>query len=360
MSYRRCAKSSSTAVMDFRLSLPTRALPVVLFAGALATLPAIGFLYQNGRLSWMLSVAGLAFIFSGAGWLARLQLSVLPVSLQLLRKAGCLEIVERDGSMARLGFGDIASVGMRLQGRRRHTVMLLRRNGAAFDIAESSSRAGAAKLSGEIENFIAGAARKNELYPDLPVFCTYHREGEVELVSWVESSMRAPLLAIGLLLSGTALAFGAAALNWQATLISAGVVLACAVLIAVLQRLFSVVRILSTRPGSLTLAEQRRQKKRHLAERAVTSFEPVRFTFEARRGVPRLVFPEREARSATLDRSLSFGQRLRGLLRGSRRSLVVSLYGFRVCDALALEVRLTRMIERAGRSVTPAQARPED
>lgn len=162
-------KSADVDRMEFT---PERA-PVffrwtVLFLGivALCAGPSLFYFKIVRGVDLPVMISGFGLILIAAGELLRIQIRGLPARMVLDNRKGELEIFESDGRRFALGYGDFERVALRMRGRGRVIVSLIRTNGAYWDLFRTNRRSLANEMGARVQNFIDQGRRKDRNYPD--------------------------------------------------------------------------------------------------------------------------------------------------------------------------------------------------
>ncbi|MCR9140949.1 MAG: hypothetical protein NXI24_01655 [bacterium] len=138
----------------------------VLGVAALCAGPALYYGEYLRALDLPVMLAGFGLLLIAAGQLLGIQIRSLPAAMALDNRRGVLEIREHDGREFSLGYGDIERVALRMRGRGRVVVALIRSNGAYWDLYRTNRRSTASEVGTRIQNFIQQGRRKERTYPD--------------------------------------------------------------------------------------------------------------------------------------------------------------------------------------------------
>ncbi|MEQ9366675.1 MAG: hypothetical protein RIF32_20720 [Leptospirales bacterium] len=140
---------------------------LVLLLGVVAVCagPAFYYLKYVRGFELPLMIAGFGILLIAAGELLRIQFRGLPAVMALDNRKGVLEIQERDGRVFALGYGDIERVALRMRGRGRMIVSLIRKNGAYWDLFRTNRRSSASAVGNRVQNFLDQGRRKERTYP---------------------------------------------------------------------------------------------------------------------------------------------------------------------------------------------------
>ena len=323
-------------------------------ASALAV-PVVVYLQVFRTFDLPVILAGFALLLLGASFLLDIIYRNLPRSMILDARKGQLEIVVEDGRSFLLGFGEIRGVGLRVRGRGRQVVTLLRANGSFWDLLRAGRRAVADDLARRVQSLLAAARRKENQYPELDPARFRLQEvedGQTE-ISWDDPITRRALVWIAAVLAGLVLmGTGALLRAGVAPLISWSIagVISFAVAAYVLYSAFSTGYAVRIGPHGLRSGVGAGAAFRERQHRRPAQIAGLLYSFDMFGGLPQLLLPDAEL-LPRISGQLSAGSagkisRIAADLRAGLRVFRLTLYGLSAGDALALEYYLSRQLSK--------------
>lgn len=314
---------------------------VALFAG-----PALNYFEFYRGIDMPVMIVGFGILLIAAGALLRIQTRSLPAALILDNRRGILEILENDGRVFGLGYGDIERVGLRMRGRGRVIVALIRKNGAYWDLFRTNRRSIASEMGTRVQTFIEQGRRKERTYPAPPDPLFTVSSGPAAIY-WKDQLIAGASSWIFLLLAGLAILVAGGLLRADLSLaIAAG---APAILMSVFA-LYLIYGLWLDKRGvrfdatELSYGFTRRGDWVSQKSVALDQIAGVLYSFDMYGGIPEILLPdadlyprvtglEGETQAPTQGRLA----RIKADLRAGLRVFRLSLSGLSVGDALALE-----------------------
>lgn len=344
---------------------------LVFLLGVVAAIggPAVWYLRYYAGIDMPVLITGFGILLIAGSFLLRMQIAALPAKLTLDNRRGVLEIAEDDGRSFALGYGDIQRVALRMRGRGRVVVTLVRTNGAYWDLFRTNRRNFASEMGRRVENFLAQGRRKERTYPTPGEVFTIETGESLNAndpatgVYWSDRLMPRAAFWIFALLAGLAVLLAGALLRAQYSLpVAAGVPGAILGAFAVYLLYGLAIGKRGLRIGadgalSAGFVRGGRWISRQSVDRA--NIQAVLHSFDMYGGIPQLLLPDAELLPriiGQLQSGDSAANRRGGLarmtadLRAGLRVFRVSLSGLSAGDALALEFFVERALrERTAR-----------
>ncbi len=314
-----------------------------------------GYYVLRSDAAYALLAVGIGAVLLFSGRMLAIQADSLPRALIFDGDGGRVEIRESGGASASFGFREIDRVALRYAGRGRFIAVLLRKNGASFDLFSAYGRKRAESRAAELARLVDQTRRAANYAP--PLASAALERLALPDGGWVytwQDATSAPALwnALGLVAGGSLIAWS---VGWLYGHPGPGAVLAGVFLLGgCVIALGGMLHARRTRPfvavtGSrITHGRAPIERLAELAPlahryRLLDEIVALELIFDAAAGVQRLL---------ALKQSEYERQRKgRALLSAGFSAWRASLVGLRVSDGLALEYALRDALKTQGRKV---------
>lgn len=313
-----------------------------------------GYYAFSSDAAYALLAIGVGAVLLFSGRMLLIQADSLPRALIFDGDGGRVEIRESGGASVSFGFREIDRVALRYAGRGRFIAVLLRNNGASFDLFSAYGRKRAEKRAAEIARLVDQARRADHPAPSLSAAleCVALPDGGW-VYTWQDSTSTPALWnAAGLVAGGSLIAWS---VGWlyghpEPGAIFAGVFFLGGCMIALwglfhARRTRPFIAVTGTRITHGRAPLDRMAELAPLAHRyrLLDEIVALELIFDAAAGVQRLL---------ALKQSEYERQRKgRALLSAGITAWRASLVGLRVSDGLALEYALRAALKSQGRKV---------